>query len=147
MKKQNLFQSAAQILYGKMNDEERNKSKERNNLLNELGNDLTPAQTLYSSNEELKKIKEENSKNYTPVEELYKRNPHLRPKEEWEKDEDFKKALNFVKQIEGGRSNYKQDKGGKTNLGITQITYNEYNKKRNLPLKDVNNITENEASN
>ncbi len=146
MKKQNLFQNTAQILYGKKDDEEQNKNKERNDLLNELGNQLSAAQILYSSNEELEKIKKENSKNYTSIEELYKKNPHLRSKEEWEKDEDFKKALNFVKQVEGGRSNHKADKGGKTNLGITQITYDEYNKKRNLPLKDVNNITENEAS-
>ena len=146
MKKHNLFQNAAQILYGKKDNEEQSKSKERNDLLNELGNGLTPAQTLYSTVDDLKRIKEENSKNSTSIEELYKRNPHLKTKEEWERDEDFKKALNFVKQVEGGCSNHKADKGGKTNLGITQITYNEYNKKRNLPLKDVNNITENEAS-
>ena len=36
MKEQNLFQNAAQILYGKKDNEEQSKSKERNDLLNEL---------------------------------------------------------------------------------------------------------------
>ena len=134
---------------------DKEKEQERNKLLNELGNNLTPAQTLYSSVEDLKKIKENQKfsssidqklKNSTPASELEKMNPYLKGKEEWENDEDFKKALNFVKQVEGGKSNHKADKGGKTNLGITQITYDEYNKKRNLPIKDINNITENEAS-
>ena len=59
MKKQNLFQNAAQILYGKKDDEEQSKSKERNDLLNKLGNSLTPAQTLFSTVDDLKRIKEE----------------------------------------------------------------------------------------
>lgn len=78
---------------------EKERQKERNGLLNELGNDLTPAQTLYSSVDELKKIKEENARktneiytnkiclpkkdNFsTPISELYKRHPELKPKEE-----------------------------------------------------------------
>ena len=134
---------------------DKEKEQERNKLLNELGSNLTPAQTLYSSVEDLKKIKENQKfsssidqklKSHTSISELGKTNPYLKEKEEWENDEDFKKALNFVIQAEGGKSNHKADKGGKTNLGITQATYDEYNKKRNLPMKDVNNITENEAS-
>ncbi|MBQ7286427.1 MAG: hypothetical protein IJW73_01545 [Candidatus Gastranaerophilales bacterium] len=70
----------------------------------------------------------------------------LKTQEEWEQDEDFKKALNFIKQVEGGYSNHKADKGGKTNFGITQLTYDEYNRKRKLPIKEVKNITENEVS-
>ena len=70
----------------------------------------------------------------------------LKTQEEWEQDEDFKKALNFIKQVEGGYSNHKADKGGKTNFGITQLTYDEYNRKRKLPTKEVKNITENEVS-
>jgi hypothetical protein len=123
---------------------DKEKEQERNKLLNELGNNLTPAQTLYSSIEDLKKIKENQKfsssidqklKNGTSASELEKNNPHLKEKEEWENDEDFKKALNFVRQVEGGKVNHKADKGGKTNLGITQITYDEYNKKRNLFLR------------
>ena len=53
--------------------QEKEKEKERNLLLKEVGDDLTPAQTLYSSTNELKKIKEEKAKpNFTskPKEEL-----------------------------------------------------------------------------
>lgn len=77
---------------------------------------------------------------------MYKRHPEYQIKEEWETDEDFKKALNFIKKIEGGYVNHKADKGGKTNLGITQATYDEYNKKHNIDIKSVKDITEKEAA-
>lgn len=57
----------------------------------------------------------------------------------------FEKALKFVLQHEGGYSNNKDDKGGATNKGITQSTYNAWlqSKKRNL--KDVRHITDEEV--
>ena len=59
--------------------------------------------------------------------------------------ENFQKALEFLFPSEGGYSNHKNDKGGATNMGITQNTYNAYRKSKNLPIKDVKNITKNEA--
>ena len=37
------------------------------------------------------------------------------------------------------------DLGGKTNLGVTQSTFDWYNKKNNIPIKDVKNITQQEV--
>ena len=59
--------------------------------------------------------------------------------------ENFQKALEFLFPSEGGYSNHKNDKGGATNMGITQNTYNAYRKQKNIPIKDVKNITKNEA--
>ncbi|MBQ8635685.1 lysozyme [bacterium] len=121
MKKQNLFQNAAQILYGKKDDEEQSKNKERSDLLNELGNDLTPAQILYSTNDDLKRIKKE-GKNFTPIEELYKRNPNLKPKEEIFdnrklSDGSLEKVKKFLKKEEGYSENAYQDTGGVWTIG------------------------------
>ena len=60
--------------------------------------------------------------------------------------ETFKKALNFLYPSEGGYSNNKNDKGGPTNMGVTQATYNYYCKKHNLPAKNVKYITRDEAT-
>ena len=59
--------------------------------------------------------------------------------------ENFQKALEFLFPSEGGYSNHKNDKGGATNMGITQNTYNVYRKQKKLPFKDVKNITKDEA--
>lgn len=56
-------------------------------------------------------------------------------------DELFKKALQFVLKWEGGYVNNPNDKGGATNKGITQNTYNSWLKKHNRPFKDVKNIS------
>ena len=56
-------------------------------------------------------------------------------------DELFKKALQFVLKWEGGYVNNPNDKGGATNKGITQNTYNKWLKKHNKPFKDVKNIS------
>ena len=57
----------------------------------------------------------------------------------------FKKALNFVLDREGGYVNNPNDKGGATNKGITQNTYNSYLKSKGLASKDVKNITNKEV--
>jgi hypothetical protein len=58
----------------------------------------------------------------------------------------FRQALGFVRKAEGGYANNPADKGGATNLGITQGTYNSWRKSNKLPSKDVKDITEGEAT-
>lgn len=59
--------------------------------------------------------------------------------------ENFKVALDFLFPSEGGYNNDKYDKGGPTNMGVTQATYNSWRKKKGLPLNDVKNINKDEA--
>lgn len=59
--------------------------------------------------------------------------------------ENFEKALEFLFPSEGGYVNNKHDRGGPTNMGITQSTFNSYRKRKDLPYKDVKNITREEA--
>lgn len=59
--------------------------------------------------------------------------------------ENFEKALEFLFPSEGGYVNNKHDRGGPTNMGITQSTLNSYRKRKGLPYKDVKNITREEA--
>lgn len=54
----------------------------------------------------------------------------------------FKLALQFVLKWEGGYSNNPNDKGGATNKGITQNTYNAYLKSKGRPTKDVRLISQ-----
>ncbi len=61
-------------------------------------------------------------------------------------DKTFKKFLEYLYPQEGGYSNRKEDLGGKTNLGVTQSTYDWYNKKNQYERKDVKNITKEEAT-
>ena len=62
-------------------------------------------------------------------------------------EENFKKTLSFLFQVEGGYNNDPNDHGGPTNMGVTQNTYNSYRKRKNLPYNDVKNITREEAVN
>lgn len=61
-------------------------------------------------------------------------------------DKKFYTLLDYVFAEEGGFSNHKNDRGGPTNFGIAQISLDEYTRKRNLPRKDVKNITKEEAA-
>jgi len=56
-------------------------------------------------------------------------------------DKLFKRALNFVLKWEGGYVNNPLDKGGATNMGITQYTYNSWLKSLGLAIRDVRYIT------
>ena len=58
---------------------------------------------------------------------------------------EFELALNFVLEREGGYVNDPDDKGGATNKGITQNTYNSWLKSVGKPAKDVKNITDAEV--
>ena len=57
----------------------------------------------------------------------------------------FKTALNFVLKWEGGYVNNPNDKGGATNKGITQHTYNSWLKSLSLAPRDVRFITQEEV--
>jgi lysozyme family protein len=57
----------------------------------------------------------------------------------------FEKALKFVLQHEGGYVNNPNDKGGATNKGITQNTYNAWLQSKKQNLKDVRHITDEEV--
>ena len=57
----------------------------------------------------------------------------------------FDKALKFVLKWEGGYVNNPNDKGGATNKGITQNTYNAWLRSKGQNLKDVRNIQDNEV--
>ena len=56
-------------------------------------------------------------------------------------DKKFYILLNYVLADEGGYSNDSDDRGGETNLGITQTALNEYTRTRHLPAKSVKNMT------
>ena len=53
----------------------------------------------------------------------------------------FDKSINLMLGLEGGKTDEGTDRGGRTNYGITQFTYNAWNKKHKLPKKDVFTIT------
>lgn len=57
----------------------------------------------------------------------------------------FNQALHFVLQQEGGFVDDPSDKGGATNKGITQGTYDAYRKCHKMPLQSVKNITDAEV--
>lgn len=57
----------------------------------------------------------------------------------------FKKALKFVLKWEGGYANNPNDKGGATNKGITQSTYNNWRTAKKLPARNVQYITDAEV--
>ena len=59
--------------------------------------------------------------------------------------ETFKQGLKFVLKWEGGYVNNPNDKGGATNKGITQNTYNAWLKSQGKSSKDVRNITDSEV--
>lgn len=59
--------------------------------------------------------------------------------------ETFKQALKFVLKWEGGYVNNPNDKGGATNKGITQNTYNSWLKSQGKASKDVRNITDSDV--
>lgn len=60
-------------------------------------------------------------------------------------NEVFEKALKFVLCWEGGYVNNPNDKGGATNKGITQTTYNAWLRSKGQNLKDVRHITDSEV--
>jgi len=59
--------------------------------------------------------------------------------------QNFITSMDVVFKNEGGFSDNPDDKGGRTNMGITQSTYNDYCKRHKLEAKDVKKLTKKEA--
>lgn len=57
----------------------------------------------------------------------------------------FRRALAFVFQSEGGYVDHPLDRGGATNYGITQVVYSVYLARKKLPQQPVKFITRDEA--
>lgn len=57
----------------------------------------------------------------------------------------FDQCLRFVLEKEGGKVDDPKDRGGRTNQGITQQTYDAYRMRRGYALKDVWDIGANEV--
>lgn len=53
----------------------------------------------------------------------------------------FDKSVNLMLQLEGGKTDEATDRGGRTNYGVTQSEYDNWNKRHNLPRKDVFTIS------
>lgn len=55
---------------------------------------------------------------------------------------DFDRALAFVLRWEGGKVDNPHDKGGRTNRGVTQRTYDGWRAEQGLPKRDVYELEE-----
>lgn len=63
-------------------------------------------------------------------------------------DKNFEKIVELLFGLEGGYTNHPNDRGGKTNYGVTQDTYNAWRKMNNLPPGSVKtDLTKDEARN
>lgn len=58
----------------------------------------------------------------------------------------FDRAFSFTLKWEGGRVDNIHDPGGRTNLGVTQATFNAWRDSQGQPREDVFNITRQEAA-
>ena len=63
----------------------------------------------------------------------------------WEMKEDFQKCIAFVLAREGGKVDNPNDRGGRTNMGITQITYDNWCAQNGVRRGDVFDISQNDA--
>lgn len=54
-------------------------------------------------------------------------------------DEIFKKLMSFIFKSEGGYVNHPNDRGGPTNMGVTQATFNDYRIKNKMPGLEARN--------
>ncbi len=58
----------------------------------------------------------------------------------------YSQALNFVLRWEGGFVDDPDDRGGRTNKGVTQSTYDSWRSRKSLSSKDVLHITDEEVA-
>lgn len=58
----------------------------------------------------------------------------------------FSECLHFILEREGGYCDHPSDRGGATNKGITQASYDSYRISRHLPIQPVKFIAESEVS-
>lgn len=54
-----------------------------------------------------------------------------------QEDKDFQNIMKFTLMFEGGQVDDPQDSGGRTNQGVTQVTYNRYRDVHKLIRRDV----------
>jgi len=57
----------------------------------------------------------------------------------------FNETMNLMLNLEGGKTDEKSDRGGRTNFGITQRTYNDWLKQNKLKSSDVFKISKERA--
>jgi lysozyme family protein len=57
----------------------------------------------------------------------------------------LQQSMDIMMKLEGGKSDLKSDRGGRTNLGVTQREFDKFRQKQGLAPKDVFNITKQEA--
>lgn len=57
---------------------------------------------------------------------------------------DFERALAFTLRWEGGKVDNPHDRGGRTNRGVTQRTYDGWRNEKDLPKRDVYELEEEE---
>lgn len=58
---------------------------------------------------------------------------------------DFDRSMKFVSHWEGGFVDNPADPGGRTNMGVTQKTYDAWREQNSLPQQDVKLLTRGEA--
>lgn len=59
---------------------------------------------------------------------------------------DFEEALGIILHVEGGYVNDPDDRGGATNMGVTQATYDAYRQSKGYLKNDVRDITSEEVA-
>ena len=126
--------------------DEKNK-KDNNSKVPLPGNNSDEELYFLKDNSEINKTNE-NDKKETPrndINEVKISNDNSGERKPKIQDEDFNKMMKHIYKTEGGFVDNKNDLGGRTNKGITQKTFDAYNKKMNRPLKDVKDITFDEA--
>ena len=79
-----------------------------------------------------------------PTEEKIDSKPQLTNKQKMELG-DFGATMDLMLNLEGKKTDDPRDRGGRTNFGVTQGTYNRWRDSKNLPRQDVFKITKDEA--
>ena len=79
-----------------------------------------------------------------PVQEKTEPISQLINKQKMEKG-DFGATMDLMLNLEGKKTDDPRDRGGRTNFGVTQGTYNRWRNSKNLPRQDVFKITKDEA--
>ena len=79
-----------------------------------------------------------------PIEEKEAPKPQLSNKQRMERG-DFGTTMDLMLNLEGKKTDDPRDRGGRTNFGVTQGTYNRWRDSKNLPRQDVFKITKDEA--
>ena len=132
-----------------------NETMDKNDIYQEDSYENTPMKAYLSYNAVNEVKNNENDTNQKDNQETLPSNDSISYEEMDEMDnenEPYLKDVNYnqvTKHIfvtEGGFVDKPNDRGGRTNKGVTQRTYDAYNKKHGLPIKDVKDITKEEAN-